>query len=319
MVNSFVPHEVGEGAPATKERGRGIESPRDGHSPPVPERVVSYARERLPLPHSRARGGPFPLSQARGGQNCPRSPRAFFALPARPRACLPEGAHPPSAPAGSRSRLVACRAEGVAGPDTQSRTPLSPTQWGKGPPRRRSGVGGSKALGMATLHRFRNASSATRGKGCPYPTRKLVGDKTVPDPLEPPVTLKGSTLCRSHLCPPRSGGRVRRSKRTDACGVGGSKAREMTLSAPVPERVVSYARERLPLPHSQARGGQNCPRSPRAFFALPARPRACLPEGARTPSAPAGTRCRWSPGNGQIRHTFATLGPFPLDCEGSSS
>jgi hypothetical protein len=66
MVNSFVPHEVGEGAPATKERGRGIESPRDGHSAPVPERVVSYARERLPLPHS----------QARGGQNCPRSPRA---------------------------------------------------------------------------------------------------------------------------------------------------------------------------------------------------------------------------------------------------
>jgi hypothetical protein len=60
---SFVPHCVGEGAPARNEWGRGDESPRDLYQR-VQERVISDARERPPLPRKRG-----PLPPLRGGQS----------------------------------------------------------------------------------------------------------------------------------------------------------------------------------------------------------------------------------------------------------
>ncbi len=63
MMNELVPHEVGEGAPVRNERGRGVESPRDHHQR-VPERVISLARERPPLPHFV--GAPSPSRKLEG-------------------------------------------------------------------------------------------------------------------------------------------------------------------------------------------------------------------------------------------------------------
>ncbi len=156
------PGAVGEGsvrrsAGATKERGRGVESPRDELSTRSGTR--HHAREgKAPPTPLVPRGGPFPLSQARGGQS---------------------GTSPPSQARGRQSGTS---------PPSQARG----RQSGTSPPRK---LEGDKAVppplassretkrylpplaSSRETKRYLPPSQARGGQSGTSPSRKLEGDK----------------------------------------------------------------------------------------------------------------------------------------------